>query len=329
MGIVIPIALTALSYGLGPLLLLAFRRSRISQKKLKQFHIIYTVVVSLTFTFLTALIEEQSSVAPAFFWGYIFYRINKSQFQNRGMLIPTLHDGSTAGGGIIPKSQEKPESLDEPKPQEEPEPKPQEEPEPKPQEEPEPEPVVLTYESNFKLPVKSEEIVETQQPSKKILKNKAICLLLAVVCAASLAGNAVQGYQMAKWQSNYQTEVDNLKKDLKKQRELVSKMKETRSKLRQENKDLKERNEDLTEERFQFSREFYFFATSIGFIVDGSKYYHNYNCPVFKAADTFWAHNFEYCKFLGYPQCPICNGEDGDLELAPDQTDKPVFKKVS
>lgn len=164
---------------------------------------------------------------------------------------------------------------------------------------------------------------------KRFSKIEIVCLLLAVACVSSLVGNAVQGYQMAKWQSNYQTEVDNLKKDLKKQRELVSKMKETRSELRQQNEDLKESNKDLAKERLQFSREFYFFATSIGFIVDGSKYYHNYNCPVFKAADTFWAHNFEYCKYLGYPKCPVCNGEDGDLELAPDETDKPVFKKVS
>lgn len=164
---------------------------------------------------------------------------------------------------------------------------------------------------------------------KRFSKIEIICLLLAVVCVASLVGNAVQGYQMEKWQSNYQTEVDNLKKDLKKQRELVSKMKETRSELRQENEDLKERNKDLSKECLRFSREFYFFATSIGFIVDGSKYYHNYNCPVFKAADTFWAHNFEYCKYLGYPKCPVCNGEDGDLELALDETDKPIVRKIS
>lgn len=44
----------------------------------------------------------------------------------------------------------------------------------------------------------------------------------------------------------------------------------------------------------------------IGFIVDGSPYYHNYWCDTFQNADEYWAHNIEYCAYIGYSPCPYC-----------------------
>jgi hypothetical protein len=44
----------------------------------------------------------------------------------------------------------------------------------------------------------------------------------------------------------------------------------------------------------------------IGYIVDGSKYYHRFECEVYTSADEYWAHNVEYCEYLGYSRCPIC-----------------------
>lgn len=44
----------------------------------------------------------------------------------------------------------------------------------------------------------------------------------------------------------------------------------------------------------------------IGYIVDGSKYYHYFECDVYTSADEYWAHNVEYCEYLGYSRCPIC-----------------------
>lgn len=44
----------------------------------------------------------------------------------------------------------------------------------------------------------------------------------------------------------------------------------------------------------------------IGFIVNGNSYYHNFTCDIYKNADTYWAHNIEYCKGLGYSRCPQC-----------------------
>lgn len=44
----------------------------------------------------------------------------------------------------------------------------------------------------------------------------------------------------------------------------------------------------------------------IGFIVEGSKYYHRFECEDYTGAQEYWAHNVEYCEYLGYSRCPKC-----------------------
>ena len=85
---IISLAITALIYGLGPLLLLAFHRSPISPKKLKWFHIIYTVVISLICNFISSASGNGASFTPAIIWGLIFYNVNKSQFSKRVAAVP-------------------------------------------------------------------------------------------------------------------------------------------------------------------------------------------------------------------------------------------------
>lgn len=85
---VISVAITAIVYGLGPILLLAFHTNPISPKKLKWFHIVYTVVISFTLNVLSSMLGYGCNFMPALIWGYIFYNINKSQFQKRNVAIP-------------------------------------------------------------------------------------------------------------------------------------------------------------------------------------------------------------------------------------------------
>ena len=89
---------------------------------------------------------------------------------------------------------------------------------------------------------------------------------------------------------------------------------------RAEYEQMEERIEELTEENTSLSKQvsqmgerldeviepYYFLQESIGFIVDGSRRYHNYNCSIFQDADEYWAHNIEYCEYLGYSRCPDC-----------------------
>lgn len=62
-----------------------------------------------------------------------------------------------------------------------------------------PKPVVLSYAPDFKLsgppqPVQDEAPQEPAAPQEPSKKGRTLCILLAVLCAASLVGNAVQGY---------------------------------------------------------------------------------------------------------------------------------------
>ena len=195
---------------------------------------------------------------------------------------------------------------------------------------PEPQPVVLTYKSDFKLPEPpKQELSEVNasskaaEPKRTSKKNQVICLMLAVLCIASLVGNTVQFYHTSKLQSSFQAEVDSLAKDLELEKKTVEKLDATRTALRQKNKDLETVNDNLRDKVQEYLGGYNFLCGNIGFIVDGSKYYHNYNCKMFQAADSFWAHNIEYCRYLGYSKCPVCNGEDYDSDS------KPIFKKIS
>lgn len=79
---------TILIYGLGPILLLAFRQKPISPQKLKAFHIVYTCIIALGCKILLSLAnEELGSFSAALIWGFIFYRLNLSQLKKRNMIV--------------------------------------------------------------------------------------------------------------------------------------------------------------------------------------------------------------------------------------------------
>ena len=55
--------------------------------------------------------------------------------------------------------------------------------------------------------------------------------------------------------------------------------------------------------------ELTFFDVTIGFIdADAYDYlYHTSFCTEFQNAEYFFAHNVEYCEYLGYSSCPLCH----------------------
>lgn len=50
-----------------------------------------------------------------------------------------------------------------------------------------------------------------------------------------------------------------------------------------------------------------FLMNNIGLIVEGSPYYHTYDCEVFQDSSVYLAHNVEYCRYLGYTKCSACH----------------------
>ncbi len=179
----------------------------------------------------------------------------------------------------------------------------------------EPTPITLEYHPDFQLqgppedpkpPVESPDL--TQKPAEK--SYAPLCIILGILLAASFAGNVVQSYmsvnkleEMTFTQDKLQAEVNSLRSRV--------------SSLRKENKQL---NEQLSNVQYgsdiqdgiidQIAPEAFAMETYIGFIYDGSQYCHSYNCPNFPFDDCadngFYAHNVEYCEWLGYPKHSGC-----------------------
>lgn len=301
-SLLIGVALTAVVYGFGPLLLLAFHHGPIKPKALKWFHIIYTVILSLLFNFASSMMGYGCNFTPAIIWGLIFYNINKSQFKKREPAIPqdiyaqqasqlkTFVVDDATGEVISETPISKPEPIQEP------------------------EPIVLTYRSDFipsgppqSAPEKPQEDLPLpqQQGSKK---TKIIGLVLALVCIASLAGNAVQGYLFARQQHNAETVQSELQEELSEQKKLVDDLKKVRSNLLKEISDMQDNSYMQDGLIDMIAPKAFTLDTYIGFIYDGSNYCHAYDCPQFpfEDCDEFTAHNVEYCEWLGYPKHSKC-----------------------
>lgn len=137
--------------------------------------------------------------------------------------------------------------------------------------------------------------VETEQP-KPGKRSPAVPLCIAaallVVCTCIL------GYRA----SVLTAARDDLAAENAELRSRVSALSTEKTQLQEKVNDLEARNEDLS----GYLHDATFLYNNIGFIVEGSNRYHNYDCPVFQGADEYWAHNIEYCEYLGYSKCGNC-----------------------
>lgn len=136
-------------------------------------------------------------------------------------------------------------------------------------------------------PVPSEPELPAIIHEKKVKKNstRTLSIVLAVALALSLAGNVWQGVMRNAERKEFDSE-------LKRKDQAFSNLKRANISLESEISDLKEYHFDT------------YYTT--GYIVSGSNYYHKYDCPVFKAANTYQSHNTKFCEWLGYSACPVC-----------------------
>ena len=181
----------------------------------------------------------------------------------------------------------------------------------------EPEPVTLEYHPDFQLqgppeepqPEPSEESpAPPQKPSGK--SYAPLCIVLGILLAASLAGNMAQSYMSENKLEEMTSRQDKLQAEVNSLQNRVSSLREEKDQL----------SEQLSNAQYSFNvqdemvdmlaPEAFALETYIGFIYDGSQYCHNYNCPSFPfddcADDGFYAHNVEYCEWLGYPKHSGC-----------------------
>lgn len=132
-------------------------------------------------------------------------------------------------------------------------------------------------------------------PAPKKTKLSVPFLIVLALLLVSIAGNIGQAIMRSNESADTAEEIRVLNNKLQQKNEAITKY---RSELEQAEEDKRELGDHLDAAIFLYNK--------IGFIIDGSSYYHNYECTIFQMADEYWAHNIEYCRYLGYSECPYC-----------------------
>lgn len=263
---------TAATYGAGPMLLALLRKKPLRVRYLRIFSAVYTIAVWAVWQFLT---YDGNAVRtmPALLWGYVFYRLARSVLEKKPVPAIPKERWYTCPkcGQLVPEG--KPcdcESLS-------------------------PQPGEKLCGTPFIQAGQTPPGVETEQPKpgkRSPVVPLCIAAALLVVCTCIL------GYRV----SVLTAARDDLAAENVELRSRVSALSTEKTQLQEKVNDLEARNEDLS----GYLHDATFLYNNIGFIVEGSNRYHNYDCPVFQGADEYWAHNIEYCEYLGYSKCGNC-----------------------
>lgn len=263
---------TAATYGAGPMLLALLRKKPLRVRYLRIFSAVYTIAVWAVWQFLT---YDGNAVRtmPALLWGYVFYRLARSVLEKKPVPAIPKERWYTCPkcGQLVPEG--KPcdcESLS-------------------------PQPGEKLCGTPFIQAGQTPPGVETEQPKpgkRSPVVPLCIAAALLVVCACIL------GYRV----SVLTAARDDLAAENAELRSRVSALSTEKTQLQEKVNGLEARNEDLS----GYLHDATFLYNNIGFIVEGSNRYHNYDCPVFQGADEYWAHNIEYCEYLGYSKCGNC-----------------------
>lgn len=263
---------TAATYGAGPMLLALLRKKPLRVRYLRIFSAVYTIAVWAVWQFLT---YDGNAVRtmPALLWGYVFYRLARSVLEKKPVPAIPKERWYTCPkcGQLVPEG--KPcdcESLS-------------------------PQPGEKLCGTPFIQAGQTPPGVETEQPKpgkRSPVVPLCIAAALLVVCTCIL------GYRV----SVLTAARDDLAAENAELRSRVSALSTEKTQLQEKVNDLEARNEDLS----GYLHDAIFLYNNIGFIVEGSNRYHNYDCPVFQGADEYWAHNIEYCEYLGYSKCGNC-----------------------
>lgn len=263
---------TAATYGAGPMLLALLRKKPLRVRCLRIFSAVYTIAVWAVWQFLT---YDGNAVRtmPALLWGYVFYRLARSVLEKKPVPAIPKERWYTCPkcGQLVPEGNPCDcESLS-------------------------PQPGKKLCGTPFIQAGQTPPGVETEQPKpgkRSPVVPLCIAAALLVVCTCIL------GYRV----SVLTAARDDLTAENVELRSRVSSLSTEKTQLQEKVNDLEARNEDLS----GYLHDATFLYNNIGFIVEGSNRYHNYDCPVFQGADEYWAHNIEYCEYLGYSKCGNC-----------------------
>lgn len=298
----ISILYTILLYGAGPLMLLKFRKKPITKKRLKVFSVIYSFSAWLCSNIFWGIYagDDVSSGGAAILWGSIFYAYMKREFEKTWQLVEKmpaipkvqLQEQETNMGKFVVDT-ETGEIVKEPNTP------------------PEHHDAVPRQ-----MPVASE-----PRPEKKRQFPMAIgvlsflCLALAI-CSLCLWNETQYLNSEIKTLSEENSKLEVRVSDIS---EKIAKKDVECQKLQNEKAELESKVDSRSIRIIELTAQ----LKQIGYVVNGSKYYHrfeidthswdsfyqgasHFKCVEFPDDVEYWAHNIDYCAYLGYSPCPIC-----------------------
>lgn len=155
--------------------------------------------------------------------------------------------------------------------------------------------------------MRASEPAEMPVAADKAGKGRRLAVLAGVCVLGILCGAAI-GYAISNSRvAAFQAEKNRLENDYAAIQGLYNGMKSSRDNAQENVRELKSQLSDLETRIEETAEHSNFLMDHIGFVVDGSPYYHTYECIMFQTADEYWAHNIEYCEYIGYTECPACH----------------------
>ena len=307
----IGIAFTFLLYCSIPLIVASKRKNPISTSRLKWLCVLLIVVVFIPLSALIILSSDgiySANATAAFFWGFIAYYLMKKRLQKRGPLVkpeePVLEPATTVEDVdysadlseytfITPGEKKTSQTVqsDNTEPHQ-----------------PQVVGVQANVHGNIVSPVsasdpnssKADPVQQEVAPNKhtglKVYSMFTTLLLVSVLLFAVWS-------QVALKKSNDQVlrleeEMDQLKYEAGVLRKDLADVNATNSYLQQKAEDAIKTSSEWLDAYFAIKR--------IGYIYDGYKNYHQLGCSLIGKYEKYWAHNIEYCEYLGYDPCPNC-----------------------
>lgn len=272
-------------FGTGPFLLSRFQKTKVTVKKLKIFCVVYDFLALLALNLL--FVQSSATYFPlatilmcdviSIIFACISYRLLKRHLDKTGRLgaylaaIPREHY-------VQQERKMNTFTIDA-------------------------ETGEVVKEEPKSTPVSFSQPVETCSIKKRRLSFSTILLIFAFAVLAFVL------FEFSYYARNAEATKTELLEKIESLEEKVDKLENEKVKLVQKNATVVQEKADLQQQlEFKNDKSFELFANlyRIGFIVDGSKYYHRFDCDIYTAADEYWAHNVEYCVHLGYPPCPQC-----------------------
>lgn len=279
-------------FGTGPFLLSRFQKTKVTVKKLKIFCVVYDFLALLALNLL--FVQSSATYFPlatilmcdviSIIFACISYRLLKRHLDKTGRLgaylaaIPREHY-------VQQESKMNTFTIDA-------------------------ETGEVVKEEPKSTPVSFSQPVKTCSIKKRRLSFSTI--LLIFVCAVF----AFVLFEFSYYARNAEATKAELLEKIENLESEKAKLVHQKSAIQQERDELKQEidesniKDEKTDRELDFCRDRISLLVDqlwgIGYIVDGSKYYHRFECEVYTSADEYWAHNVEYCEYLGYSRCPIC-----------------------